>query len=198
MRQPRGLQNTDPFVFGPRFLYTGCQQHTNQGRSETQLRRLTRGSVILFGSCRGDRFVLDTVFVVADHLDHGVADHQRILAGEVPEEYWTVTMGPWYADGGGTQSFRLYRGATPDEPVAGMFSFTPCLPTEGGAQRFPRPEIRLPGVITPQLRQGKKIAKFDSLEPLRELWAQVLLQVEDAGLAAAARVAMPSEGTNLR
>ena len=24
-------QNTDPFVFGDRFLYTGCQQHTSRG-----------------------------------------------------------------------------------------------------------------------------------------------------------------------
>jgi len=59
-----GLQNTDPFVFGEQFQYTGCQQRTSNGA--TQLRFLSRGSVILFGSCENrNAFTLDTVFVVA-------------------------------------------------------------------------------------------------------------------------------------
>jgi hypothetical protein len=54
------MQNTDPFVFGDQFHYTGCLQHTKRGA--TQLRYLDRGSVILFGSCREKRdFVVDTV-----------------------------------------------------------------------------------------------------------------------------------------
>jgi hypothetical protein len=189
----RGLQNTDPYVFGERFLYTGCQQHTNRGRSETQLRRLTRGSVILYGSCRADRFVLDTVFVVADSIDHRFADHRDVLAGAVSEEYWTVTMGPWYAEGGGPQSFRLYRGATPAEPVSGMYSFVPCSPADGGVRRFARPEIRLAPFITPHLRQGKKVTRFDAFDPIRRAWEQVQLQVEDAGLTSAVSIRPPSE-----
>jgi len=41
----------------------------------TQLRNLSRGSVILFGSKRPGRpeFTLDTVFVVAGFVDHGAA-----------------------------------------------------------------------------------------------------------------------------
>lgn len=188
----QGLQNTDPYVFGERFLYTGCQQHTNRGRSETQLRRLMRGSVILFGSCRADRFLLDTVFVVADSIDHHLTNHRDVLADAVPEEYWTVTMGPWYADGGGTQSFRLYRGAIPEEPVHGMYGFVPCLPADGGARRFARPEVRLRGSITPHLRQGRKITRFDSFEAIRNAWEQVRAQVEDAGLSSAVRIQHPS------
>ena len=42
-----GLQNTDPFVFGKWFHYTWCQQ-----RHRRQLRHLSKGSVILFGSCQ--------------------------------------------------------------------------------------------------------------------------------------------------
>jgi len=66
----RGLHNTDPFVFGDRFHYTGCLQHTKRG--PTQLRNLSRGSVILFGSKRPGRpeFTLDTVFDVAGYVDH--------------------------------------------------------------------------------------------------------------------------------
>jgi hypothetical protein len=36
-------QNTDPFVFGPRFHYTGCMEHTCRG--PTQLRFLAPGSL---------------------------------------------------------------------------------------------------------------------------------------------------------
>ena len=43
----RGLHNTDPFIFGRRFLYSNCGQTTDSKRS---LKRLDRGSVIAFGS----------------------------------------------------------------------------------------------------------------------------------------------------
>jgi hypothetical protein len=73
-----GLQNTDPFVFGERFHYTGCQQRTTNG--STQLRYLSRGSVILFGSCEDkSAFVLDTVFVVDRWIDHDRANYAQIL-----------------------------------------------------------------------------------------------------------------------
>lgn len=183
----RGLQNTDPYVFGDRFLYTGCQQHTNRGRTETQLRRLTRGSVILFGSCRDlSRFVVDTVFVVAGHVDHSFRDHADVLRAVVDDLYRTVTLGPWYAEGDRGMSFRLYLGATQDDPVEGMFSFVPCVPAGGDVDpRFPRPEIRLPGPITSHLRQGKRITKLTQVDEVLPLWTEVVRQIErqDLGLA---------------
>lgn len=186
----RGLQNTDPYVFGDRFLYTGCQQHTNRGATETQLRRLSRGSVILFGSCRDlTRFVVDTVFVVADSVDHSFRDHKEVLHGVVADHYWAVTLGPWYADGGDAMSFRLYLGATPQDPVEGMFSFVPCVPAESTEDpRFPRPELRLLGSITPHLRQGKKMTKLASLHDVAGVWAQVVEQVERHDLALGTRI----------
>lgn len=56
----RGLQNTDPFVFGG-FYYSICRQNRSTG--PTQLQRLLPGSVVLFGSHLRGEFVLDTVFV---------------------------------------------------------------------------------------------------------------------------------------
>jgi hypothetical protein len=190
----RGLQNTDPYVFGERFLYTGCQQHTNGGRTETQLRRLRRGSVILFGSCRDlSRFVVDTVFVVARHVDHSFGDHHDVLREVVDGEYWAVTLGPWYAEGDSEMSFRLYLGATPNDPVRGMFSFVPCIPAEGDLDaRFARPEIRLPDVITPHLRQGKKITKLHRPEEAISLWTEVRAQVERADLGLATTLITPA------
>ncbi len=59
----KGLQNTDPFIFGDQFHYVCCQQ------VKKSLRTLDRGSVILFGSCLNKQFVLDTVFVVDSYHD---------------------------------------------------------------------------------------------------------------------------------
>lgn len=58
-------QNTDPYAWGDAIRYTFCRQPGNG-----KLRRLGRGSVILFGSTLGDRFVLDTVLVVAGWVEH--------------------------------------------------------------------------------------------------------------------------------
>ena len=55
----RSLQNTDPLVFGDRFLYSNCRQ-----RSNGKLRALAPGSLILFGSKVGGQFALDTMFVI--------------------------------------------------------------------------------------------------------------------------------------
>ena len=60
-----GLHNTDPFIFGDRFLYSNCKQATS-----TRLRSLGRGSVIAFGSHTARRWVLDTVMVVAGSVDY--------------------------------------------------------------------------------------------------------------------------------
>jgi len=74
-------QNTDPFVFGERFYYTGCLQHTSRG--PTQLRFLAPGSLVVFGSYLRGRFVVDTVFVVDDFVDHSLGDWEQKLKRRV-------------------------------------------------------------------------------------------------------------------
>ena len=81
------------------------------------------------------------------------------------------------------QSHRLYFGATPDNPVDGMFSFFPCLPYENDSRGFARPTISIPGYITPHLTQGKKMARDLDLVEVTNLWRAVMDQVEDQGLA---------------
>ena len=138
-----GLQNTDPFVFGDEFLYTSCQQWRRKPHAyPVQLRYLLPGSIVLFGSCSGDRFLLDTVFVVHDFIDHDRGDYRAVLRGTVPDAYWTVTLEPWYSGPADGRSFRLYRGANPANPVNGMFSFFPCRRADGRVTRgFPRPDL---------------------------------------------------------
>ena len=95
--QPRdnyaGLQNTDPFVFGG-FYYSICKQY--RGSNPTQLRYLKNGSVVLFGSCVGNEFVLDTVFVVRGWIDHDEGNYRSRLAGQVPDAYWDAALFPLY------------------------------------------------------------------------------------------------------
>ncbi len=146
---PEGVvpQNTDPFVFGDRFLYTFCRQPRNPG-----LRRLARGSVILFGSGCSGGFVLDTVLVVADSVDHAREDYLERAVPRTSEVFRAVTLDPMYG-WEKTRGGRLYFGATPAEPVGGMFSFVPCLPGSppGG---FARPPLDLPGLVDPALDEA--------------------------------------------
>lgn len=127
---PRGgyerLHNTDPFIFGERFLYSNCKQPSRPG-----LRQLGRGSVIAFGSKRGG-WVLDTVLVVADYIDYAAPEAHRALVDEVPGAFLAVTAGPLVGNGE-EETLRLYRGATPDDRVDGMFSFFPAMPAGRGA-----------------------------------------------------------------
>jgi hypothetical protein len=187
-------QNTDPFVFGQQFHYTGCLQHTRRG--PTQLRHLAPGSILLFGSCRQkSRFVIDTVFVVGEHhFDHSAADHLATLRPAVSDTYWAVTGEPWYSgDLPAAQSHRLYFGATHEQRIGGMFSFFPCRPLDLDGGGFARPEIAIPGFITRHLTQGKKIARDLSLAELDELWETVVAQVEAQGLALGIEAQLPPE-----
>lgn len=186
-----GKRDTDPFVFGDRFLYSGCQQHTAHhrpgGAVPTFLKRLAPGSVILFGSSVQRRFVVDTVFVVADHTEYQRGEYD-VLQGLVPDEFYALSLKPQAAGNPTVASYRLYRGATLADPVHGMFSFTPCQPLDGNQIGFPRPQIQLDVVVTQSLTQGKKFSRMESLGAVHETWAVVRRQVEAAGCAIAHRV----------
>jgi len=195
-----GLQNTDPFVFGQPFHYTGCQQRTTKGA--TQLRYLSRGSVILFGSCEDrNAFVLDTVFVVDHWIDHARGNYRSVLDGAISQEYKDVTISPWYEEpfaesksctsAGPKETWRLYFGVPYDRSLNGMHSFFPCQPNDATSKGFTRPRINLPGVITGNLNQGKKLTEPRSLDEVKRLWSKVAEQVEEQGLFLGVYAQMP-------
>lgn len=194
----RGLQNTDPFVFGERFHYTGCMQHTKNG--PTQLRNLTRGSVILFGSClHRSHFVVDTVFVVADQIDHSRRNFKDRLQGRVSETYEDVTLAPWYENlVERDKSHRLYFGATFESPIEGMFSFFPCLPYKEQPRGFSRPTLRIPGVISDNKCQGFTKNEQASAIAVRDLWEEVRRQVTCQGLRLGIEAALPLAVSSLQ
>src|SRR5436309_566311 len=183
-------QNTDPFVFGDRFLYTECQQHRVTGA--TQLRYLTRGSVILFGSHLKGSFVLDTVFVVDEYVDHCLATYGPPLARRLSETYENATIHVLYqSEIPDLNDHRLYFGATPERAVGRMFSFFPCLPLEQSGAGFPRPKINLPGYITQIQTQGFNRTPVLDIDGMQRLWDRVVAQVTSAGLALGTSAELP-------
>jgi hypothetical protein len=176
------LQNTDPFVFGDNFYYVCCQQVTKRGF--TQLRFLESGSVILFGSCLNNKFVLDTVFVIDRYYE---IESLMQIYQYVSDTYVDVTlrhilscMPPSPSKCNTNQNFRLYVGATFDNPINEMFSFFSCLPYSDQINKgFSRPIIEIPNVISDLKNQGYKLTRNRNLQ---QLWQQTKNQVEQVGL----------------
>ncbi len=183
-------QNTDPFVFGDVFLYSNCKQATKRGL--TQLAMLSRGSVILFGSCIArSHFVIDTVFVVDWWMKFYPPNYKSELAGHVPKTFEDVTLSR-IAHHTSTP-FTLYFGATYNRRVGGMFSFFPCLPQSRCKRGFARPIVELPGQITNNLTQGKKMTVQPELADIEACWSAVVRQVMDKGLALGVAATLPEQ-----
>jgi hypothetical protein len=170
---PLGRQNTDPWVFGDNFRYSNCKQQAQPG-----LQRLTPGSVIFFGSTKDGEFVLDTVFVVKDSCRY---TPNSPLETDCAFRFCTIEAlcGPDSSCAG--DSFALYRGATFEEPINGMYSFVPCQRADSRTSRFARPSIELPGFINP----AAVMAPSGSTRPISpndacEQWDNVRNQVLDA------------------
>jgi hypothetical protein len=179
------LHNTDPFVFGG-FYYTDCKQGTS--RSLQGMLELDVGSVIIFGSgVRNDHWVLDTLLVVREYVDHTLSNYQQRLKNRVPAGYDQVVLGPTYGPHAARRNSprRLYIGATFSEPLDGMFSFFPCWPP-GDGMGFARPEIKLSRILTKKYFNAKltrtvkghgKSAAALSLAEVKILWKEVRDQV---------------------
>lgn len=182
------LQNTDPLVFGNRFLYSNCRQARNR-----KLRELAPGSLVVFGSKHRREFVIDTVFVVGDEAE----DFIGASASEVADDDWVraVVFDPLgRSPKAAHQQFRLYRGRTYAETPSGPFSFVPCRPYDDDDAAFARPALRLPGrCINPNLARSAQTTAVSAAE-IRELWGEVVDQVEQAGLALAVRLDPPPRG----
>ena len=168
-----GLQRTDPFVFGDRFHYVICRQYKNN--RPTRLRFLDRGSVILFGSCLAGSFILDTVFVVDKWIEFDRENAASVLNGKVSKTYWDTVIEPLLISKKGICSggdeFRLYYGATYENSIRGMFSFSPCL-LAGNIRGFARPAIKLDNAITDRITQGYKLTDLNDIHKRQLSWIE--------------------------
>jgi hypothetical protein len=89
----------------------------------------------------------------------------------------------------------LYFGATYDEPVGGMYSFTPCRVADDGDMAFERPNIVMSEAITQSLTQGKKCTVINELGKMKKAWDEVVRQVEQGGCRLAHRIELkPMKG----
>jgi hypothetical protein len=169
-------QNTDPWVFGESFKYSNCHQLIRRKRWEA-IQSLTPGSIILFGSTVGIEFVLDTVFVVKDSC--------RFSPNKPPESdeaFRVCTVESLLTSGSADDPFTLYRGATYEASINGMYSFVPCRRADAGDMRFPRPPISLPGYLNPKSTQTPSGAnKPRSAADVHEQWETIRKQVFEAG-----------------
>jgi hypothetical protein len=185
-------QNTDPWVFGDRMIYSNCRQITGPHRHPTSMQQLTRGSVICFGSTIHGEFCVDTVFVVASTEPWIPAKTADL---EVDDAFKTCTGSSiTTAARSARLSLMLYRGATFDDPVEGMFSFVPA--RHATDVPFLRPPIRLPGFINPSNRRSTWGSKrLLPTETLRDRWEDVRRQVLTAELLLAVRLQTPERET---
>lgn len=194
----QNLHNTDPLVFGG-FYYTDCKQGTSA--SLEGMLHLDASSVIVFGSKLDGSWVLDTVFVVAEYVDHCLQNYREKLSNRVPDGYEQVVLGPTYGEHASRRHLprRLYVGATHETPVNGMFSFFPCM-APNGDRGFARPEIRNNAVLTqcyfnPKLSQGMKGHSRSSdalpLETVVKFWEDIRDQVLASGCQLGVRAEMP-------
>jgi hypothetical protein len=183
-------QNTDPFVFGDSFLYSNCKQTTTHGL--TQLAMLGQGSVILFGSCIArSRFVVDTVFVVDRWVKFYPPNYEMEVAEHISKTFADVTLSR-IAHHTATP-FTLYFGATHAHRVGEMFSFFPCVPDGQDERGFARPTIELPGQITNNLSQGKKMTIQADLPAMKACWDEVVRQVTKEGLMLGVTAEVPEQ-----
>lgn len=163
-------QNTDPWVFGDQFRYSNCQQRV---KNATVMQRLEPGDIVLFGSHKQGGFVLDTVFVVG-------AEGTPYVPSQWTDEdavFQTCTVDSLATDPKSRgKEFTLYRGATTEAPINGMYSFVPCCGYNGDDSRFERPRVVLPELINPGLTQNKKVEKLNTSE-ITEAWEAVCEQV---------------------
>lgn len=88
------------------------------------------------------------------------------------------------------ETFRLYLGATPDQPVEGMFSFVPCRAV-GAEVAFARPLLEFSDVIKPNLRMQARVIQMP-LPEIEQVWQEVVAQITTANLALATQLRLPS------
>jgi hypothetical protein len=165
-------QNTDPWVFGDCFRYSNCKQ-----QSQRALQQLAPGSLILFGSTLDGNFVADTVFVVRDSQWF-----RRAQPPDCDDAFRVCTIQSLLTDTECSgEAFTLYRGATHDVPVNGMYSFVPCRREDCGQPRFCRPTISLPVCyLNPASTQSPSGAKVPrSVAEICDLWEKIRQQVLD-------------------
>lgn len=162
-------QNTDPFVFNGPFCYGICKLTTKRGKSLTQMSKLSKGDVILFGSTKKSKnqdiiFQLDTVFVISHVIDYDPSNLKSLERNKkVPKNYldWSLRLAH-ASSKPGCLNLKLYLGATYDDPCNGMYSYVPAQRAEDSPHGFPRIQIKTKPSLPLTIQKPKCIAKTEN------------------------------------
>ena len=170
-----GYQNTDPFVFGDRFMYTTCQQ-----LKKTSLREMDRGSIVVFGSYRKGSFCIDTVFVVS---------HRRAPFSLMQESWGQFTDSELYRKATilplknvnlqvTGKPICVYGGqmSTDLEIDLPIFSFVPCCATPFVRPNLP--SLEKTGRISKTRFRGIHNSPISSLEESSALWNTIVKDIK--------------------
>lgn len=188
--KPSGAINTDPFVFGD-FVYSCCRK-TKNGKPTMLSKNLNAGDIILFGSCFGGNFILDTVFVVKDCKKIKLRNYEKELKGKVSNSFIETVIKPIFDENCSsgckypTDELTIHFGATYDDPVDDLFSFVPCASVNSKNQYFSRPIIKHPG-ISPRLNTNFKVMVKES-QNIKMEWEEIFRQIREQNLYPAIRI----------
>jgi hypothetical protein len=198
-----GAQNTDPFLFDGAFKYLVCKQAKLGFSQGTGLSQLERGSMILFGSTSGrDKasafFQLDTVFVVADWIEYSPSYLTSLRAhSEVSEFYDKVVVSKAFPKPlRHATRLRLYLGATYQNQVEGMYSYSPARVASSTPIGHPRVSLRNLNFLTnnlnssPKYTPGKPNAAF--LAQIKLAWLKVRDESRNQGCVEGVRFSLPA------
>jgi hypothetical protein len=177
-----------------------CKQSTKAG-ALYQTAQLDKGSLILFGSGKGEgenaRFLLDTVFVVADYKEYDTSDLNALKDEGL---YWKIVIETAYEKKTIAKKVmhRLYYGATFKKQYNGMYSFSPAhVYRDGKIPGFPRVELQDTEknklcYISNGLKQSFKFSDA-GIDEITKVWKKIRKISRKNGCVEAVHFDMPPE-----
>lgn len=177
------LQNTDPYVFGEYFIYSNC----HQGKFKV-LRDLSPGTIIIMGS-HVEEFCVDTILVIGEVLCKiSKKNKKEILKlkeeNKISPVFYNNTIKAIFncvnEDNDcaiSDEEFTIYKCATYNNPIEGMFSFFPCKKYKQN-EGFARVTLKYENIINPKLAIGVKVSET-SLKSNYKIWTSLKQQVLD-------------------
>ena len=219
----KGKQNTDPYVFGNRFMYCCCKQNRKKkggSTSDMAAKKLTRGDIIVFYSYTGSKadsdYIchLDTVFVVGGVIAKGKYIDiwpELLRTKKITTNYLTATILPvcfGNQDEVVGADFTLYYGATYSDPVIiygqPIFSFFPCKIATECPNGYPRYQHEPFDVYKNGSKTGEKIFSTQnpsqneySSKDLLDFWNDLTHDILDQGYLLGIKAEEPDVTSNI-
>jgi hypothetical protein len=182
----KSYQNTDPFVFDKEFKYFICKQFKSKTGKTTKFSSLEKGSIILFGSTGNQNknsafFQLDTVFVIADYIEYDSSDPKALSSSELDFYNKVVFKMAFPYPTEKSMKLRLYVGATYENPVNGMYSFSPSQIYTNANTTFPRLALKDLIYLTNNLNAAPK-TNVVSIDDALQFWNKIRTISRENGL----------------